>query len=68
MTKTLDLGCGASPKNPFNANEVYGIDLRNSPDERIRFADLSIDPIPHADEMFDFVSAYDFIEHIPRVL
>jgi len=68
MTKTLDLGCGAVPKNPFNANEVFGIDLRNSPDERIRYADLSVDAIPHSDDTFEYVTAYDFIEHIPRVL
>jgi len=23
MTKTLDLGCGVAPKNPFNADEQY---------------------------------------------
>lgn len=68
MTKSLDLGCGANPKNPYSADEIFGIDLRPSPDGRIRKADLCIEPIPFEDESFDFVTAFDFIEHIPRVL
>lgn len=68
MTKSLDLGCGARPRNLYNADEVFGIDLRESPDGRIRKADLCIEPIPFEDESFDFVTAFDFIEHIPRVL
>ena len=68
MTKTLDLGCGKSPKNPFNADEVFGIDIRDDIDRGIRRADLVIDPIPFEDNYFDFVTAHDFIEHIPRIL
>lgn len=68
MTKTLDLGCGAKPKNPFNADELFGIDLRDDPEANIRKADLAIEPIPFADETFEYVTAHDFIEHIPRVL
>lgn len=68
MTKTLDLGCGARPKNPFNADEFYGVDVRDNLEGNIKSADLIIEPIPFADEMFDFVTAFDFIEHIPRVV
>lgn len=68
MTKSLDLGCGVNPRNLYEADEVFGIDLRESPDGRIRKADLCIEPIPFEDESFDFVTAFDFIEHIPRVL
>lgn len=68
MTKTLDLGCGKIPKNPFNASEVYGIDIREDLSENIHRADLVIDPIPFADKSFNYVTAYDFIEHIPRIL
>lgn len=68
MTKSLDLGCGATPKNPYNAEEVFGIDLRESPDSRIKIADLTIETIPFDDCTFDFVTAFDFVEHIPRVL
>jgi hypothetical protein len=27
MTRSLDLGSGPNPKNPFNADEVFGIDF-----------------------------------------
>ena len=68
MTKSLDLGCGARPQNPYCADQVFGVDLRESPDGRIRIADLCIEPIPFESDSFDFVTAFDFIEHIPRVL
>ena len=68
-TLALDLGCGKKPKNPFNCDSVYGIDV----DERlasplIKLADLAINPIPFDDNYFDVITAYDFIEHIPRVI
>jgi SAM-dependent methyltransferase len=70
MSKTLDLGSGPNPKNPFNADEVFGVDLGSRPDisASIVPADLVLGPIPFATDSFDFVTAYDFIEHIPRVI
>jgi SAM-dependent methyltransferase len=68
MTKTLDLGCGTSPKNPFNANEVFGIDIRKGLAKNILTADLTIENIPFEDDSFEYVTAFDFIEHIPRVI
>lgn len=65
---TLDLGCGGNPKNPYQAREVWGIDFNSDPDKNIKGADLAIDPIPFPDNYFNFVTAYDLIEHIPRVL
>ena len=67
MTKTLDLGCGLNPKNPFNAEEIFGIDLIENHSKNIFRADLAIEPIPFDDGIFDYVSAFDFLEHIPRV-
>jgi SAM-dependent methyltransferase len=66
--KSLDLGCGITPRNPFNAEELYGVDIRGSEDKKILIADLAIDSIPFNDNFFDYCSAYDFIEHIPRVI
>lgn len=67
-TKTLDIGCGAVPKNPFNAEEVHGIDVRDDLERNIKRADLVIEPIPYPDEFFEFVTAHDFLEHIPRLV
>jgi glycosyltransferase involved in cell wall biosynthesis len=68
MTKTLDLGCGDKPRNPFLADQLYGVDVRSNLAGNIRSADLAIEPIPFDDESFDYLTAYDFIEHIPRVI
>jgi len=68
LTRALDLGCGHNPHNIFNATEVHGVDLFSDPAKNIVAADLAIAPIPFPDEHFHFVTAHDFIEHIPRVL
>lgn len=69
MTRHLDLGCGGKPRNPYRADTLYGVDLSTpAGDERFRSANLALEPIPFADGYFDSVSAYDFFEHIPRVL
>lgn len=68
MSKTLDLGCGQNPRNPYNAQEVFGIDVRENLPLGIRQADLCIEPIPFDSEMFDFVTAFDFLEHMPRLI
>jgi SAM-dependent methyltransferase len=68
MTKALDLGCGKSPKNFFGAHEVFGVDVREDLGNNIVKVDLALDSIPFKDEFFDYVTAHDVIEHIPRVI
>lgn len=68
MTKSLDIGCGTRPKNPFNADELYGVDVRDDLEAHVKKADLVVEPIPYEDESFEYLTAYDFIEHIPRVV
>ena len=71
VTRHLDLGCGGVPRNPYRRDEAHGIDiaLASGLDERLfRRANLSVEPIPHADASFESVSAFDFFEHVPRVL
>jgi len=68
VTRTLDLGCGPQINNKFDANELYGIDVRASDNNNIKSADLSIESIPFPDNYFDFVTAFDFLEHVPRVI
>ncbi|MCE2870848.1 MAG: class I SAM-dependent methyltransferase [Oxalobacteraceae bacterium] len=67
-TKSLDLGCGAAPKNIFGADQVYGVDVRTDLENNVYKADLAIEDLPFAADFFDFVTAHDFIEHIPRVV
>lgn len=67
----LDLGCGDMPRNPYNAQKLYGLDIRKLSDtENVKCssANLAIEKIPFESEFFSSVSAFDFIEHIPRVL
>ena len=70
--KHLDLGCGGRPRNPYEFSHLSGIDIyqhpNSAPEVTFKLANLSINPIPFEDNTFDSVSAYDFIEHIPRVL
>ena len=68
--KSLDIGCGLQPKNPFNAKFLCGVDLRNdlSVEFELKEANLVTNKIPYSDNEFDFVTAFDFIEHIPRII
>jgi SAM-dependent methyltransferase len=65
-TLALDLGCGTSPRNIFGASEIHGVDIVDHSNPLIRAADLAREPIPFADNSFDFCTAFDLIEHIPR--
>jgi SAM-dependent methyltransferase len=65
---SLDLGCGAVPRNPFNAKYFYGVDLSDHNLDFIKVADLTIENIPYQDNFFDYITAFDFIEHIPRII
>ncbi|MGH6625860.1 MAG: class I SAM-dependent methyltransferase [Burkholderiaceae bacterium] len=71
MRRHLDLGCGTQPRNPFACEQVFGIDIRSgliAPGVvEIVPANLSLQPIPFPDNHFDSLSAYDFLEHVPRV-
>ncbi len=70
-TRHLDLGCGTRPRNPYGRDELHGVDIRahHEPGRvEVRQANLTLAPIPYADSHFDSVSAYDFLEHVPRVL
>ena len=67
----LDLGCGTTPRNPYGKRALYGVDLRrleSSAQFEFAAANLAFEPIPFASGMFGSVSAFDFIEHMPRVL
>jgi SAM-dependent methyltransferase len=67
----LDLGCGEIPRNPYSRSHVCGVDVRPLAAQgafEYKVANLFLDPIPYDDNSFGSVSAYDFIEHVPRIL
>jgi SAM-dependent methyltransferase len=66
--KSLDLGCGDTIRNPFNAEELFGIDIVDTKVDNLKICDLTIEQIPYEDNTFDYVTAFDFLEHIPRIL
>ncbi|MEK0419214.1 MAG: hypothetical protein RI949_3220 [Pseudomonadota bacterium] len=71
-TRHLDLGCGYAPRNPLNQSLLYGCDLLDTsgipeaPSFEYKQVNLVLDGIPYPDNYFDSVSAFDFIEHVPR--
>ena len=67
----LDLGCGKFPRNPYSRSQLCGVDIRplaEKSDFDYRVANLVVDPIPFEDNSLGSVSAYDFLEHVPRIL
>jgi len=67
MTRHLDLGCGGKPRNPYDCDELFGIDQSNwFTNAEVRACKLGLDPFPFPSDYFDSVSAYDLLEHIPR--
>lgn len=69
-TTTLDLGCGGNPRNPFYADTVYGVEIIDNPgcgDKNIYRADLAVDNLPFETDSFDYCTAFDVLEHIPRI-
>jgi SAM-dependent methyltransferase len=69
-TRHCDLGCGTKPRNPYQHEQLFGVDIRAHSEAgvEVRQANLVMAPIPYPDNFFDSVSAYDFLEHVPRVL
>lgn len=65
---SLDLGCGRNPRNPFNAKELKGVDVFEDNAMSIRKADLASESIPYSGGTFDYVTAFDFLEHVPRII
>jgi hypothetical protein len=64
---SLDLGSGPKPKNPFNAIEVFGVDIRSyDVNEKVKKCTIGSQELPFEDNYFDFITAFDVLEHIPR--
>lgn len=68
MSQTLDLDCGHQPLNPFSADEVYGVITKGNDAGHILRADLILGRLPFDDASFDYVTAFDCIAKIPRLI
>lgn len=71
MGRHLDLGCGLRPRNPYKHQEVWGLDISDEATKisnNIIKCNVAIEAIPFPSDSFDSVSAYDFLEHVPRIL
>lgn len=66
-TKALDLGSGIHPKNDFLASEIWSLDIVHSESPHHVVCDASSGRLPLENDSFELVTAYDFLEHIPRV-
>ena len=68
-TSHLDIGCNTNPRNPYNADKLYGVDIIDLDTKDINYqkCNLIFDSLPFPDSSFDSVSAYDFLEHVPRL-
>lgn len=62
----VDLGCGTTPSNRFNVNNIYGLDLHENKSTGVYKCRLGFEKIPFEDNSIDYLTAYDLLEHIPR--
>lgn len=67
----LDMGCGASPRNPFGAETLIGVDILDPInlkfENEFTYLKVNLDGIiPLESESVDSISGYDFLEHLPR--
>lgn len=65
LQKSLDIGCGRKLRNPFLADQIFGVDLIDF--ENVIKHDVIANRLPFEDNKFDCCTAYDFLEHVPRV-
>ncbi len=67
-TQHLDIGCGRIPRNPFNQEELHGIDVMDLQTNKCIYKKVNVvvEKLPYKDNSFDSVSAYDFLGLIPR--
>ena len=67
-TSHLDIGCNSNPRNPFNASKLYGVDIIDleTNDFNYHKCNLIYDALPFPDSSFESVSAFDFLQIVPR--
>ena len=66
-TFSVDLGSGSNPRNPYNYDRVLGVEA-NEVGESILNCWIGLESIPLEDSSIDAVTAFDFLEHLPRAI
>ena len=64
---SVDLGSGPQPANPFQAERVIGLDAHSIGADVISFW-IGFEPLPLETSSVDVVTAFDFLEHLPRAI
>ncbi len=68
----VDLGCGNLPRNPLAAEKVIGVDVSPQPAFQVKSGTLEYkqvfpgSPLPFESNQIESISAFDFLEHLPR--
>jgi SAM-dependent methyltransferase len=68
----VDLGCGNLPRNPLAAGKVIGVDISDQPAFNTITGTLEYKqvfpgfPLPFESNHVQSISAFDFLEHLPR--
>ena len=68
----VDLGCGNLPRNPLAAEKVIGVDISVQPAFELSSGTLEYKqvfpglPLPFESNQIQSISAFDFLEHLPR--
>jgi SAM-dependent methyltransferase len=68
----VDLGCGSLPRNPLAAEKVIGVDISTRPTFKVTKGILEYKqvipglPLPFESNQIQSISAFDFLEHLPR--
>lgn len=68
VDRHLDLGCGGNPRNPYGRTIVYGVDINPGISDKATIvkSDAVTGDLPFGNGYFASVSAFDFLEHVPR--
>ena len=64
---SVDLGSGPQPANPFQAERVIGLDAHSTGADVISCW-IGFEQIPLETSSVDVVTAFDFLEHLPRAI
>lgn len=66
-THHLDFGCGSVPRNPLGAFKLTCVDINSDATNHDLVVIAPGSGLPFLDNSFTSVSAYDVLEHLPRV-